>query len=114
MDGECGWFEQLPHRLDDSGRGTRETDQRPDHMNLDVAEDFSGVISISSGAQITSEQAYGLADRARGITMTVDTQLAMASGSKVFTAATALALIDDGALNLDTTARSLLGSDLPL
>jgi CubicO group peptidase (beta-lactamase class C family) len=83
-------------------------------MNLDVAEDFSGVISISSGAQITSEHAYGPADRAHGIAMAVDTQLAMASGSKAFTAATALALIDDGALNLDTTARSLLGSDLPL
>ena len=83
-------------------------------MNLDVADDFSGVISISSSEQITFERAYGLADRAHGIAMTADTQLAMASGSKGFTAATVLALVQDGVLGLDTTARSLLGGDLPL
>ena len=83
-------------------------------MTLEVAADFSGVISISSGDQVSFEQAYGFADRAHGIALSTDAQLAMASGSKAFTAATVLALIDEGVLSLDTTARSLLGSDLPL
>jgi CubicO group peptidase (beta-lactamase class C family) len=83
-------------------------------VNLEVADDFSGVISISSEDQVSFEQAYGFADRAHGIAMTVDTQLAMASGCKSFTAATVLALVADGVLSLDTTARSILGTDLPL
>ncbi len=83
-------------------------------MNLDVADDFSGVISVSVGDRIEFEQAYGLADRAHRIAMSVDTQLAMASGCKAFTAATVLALIADRVLSLETTARSLLGPDLPL
>ncbi len=83
-------------------------------MSLEVADDFSGVISISSGDEVSFEQAYGFADRAHGIAMSTGAQLAMGSGSKAFTAATVLALIDDGVLTLDTTARSLLGNDLPL
>jgi CubicO group peptidase (beta-lactamase class C family) len=83
-------------------------------MTVDVADDFSGVISVSTGERIDFERAYGLADRAHGIAMTVDTQLAMASGSKAFTAATVLALIEQGTLSPGTTARSLLGTDLPL
>jgi CubicO group peptidase (beta-lactamase class C family) len=38
----------------------------------------------------------------------------MASGSKTFTAATVLSLVADGTLALETTARSVLGADLPL
>ena len=38
----------------------------------------------------------------------------MASGSKSFTALAVMSLVEDGALSLDTTARSLLGDDLPL
>jgi CubicO group peptidase (beta-lactamase class C family) len=38
----------------------------------------------------------------------------MASGSKGFTALAMVSLIADGALALDTSARSVLGSDLPL
>ena len=43
-----------------------------------------------------------------------DSILAIASGAKGFTALTVMSLVTDGTLSLDTTARSLLGTDLPL
>jgi CubicO group peptidase (beta-lactamase class C family) len=79
-----------------------------------VAGDFSGVVSISRGDDVELERAYGLADRAHGIPATIDTQFPMASGSKAFTALAVVSLIADGVLSLQTTARSLLGDDLPL
>jgi CubicO group peptidase (beta-lactamase class C family) len=44
----------------------------------------------------------------------VDTQFAIASGTKGLTALTVVSLIEDGRLELSTTARSVLGRDLPL
>ena len=46
--------------------------------------------------------------------MTVETRLGTASGSKTLTALAVLSLVEDGTLSLSTTARSLLGTDLPL
>jgi CubicO group peptidase (beta-lactamase class C family) len=83
-------------------------------MNLDIAADFAGVVSISRGTEIEFERAYGLADRAHRIAATVDTQFAIASATKGFTALAVVSLIEDGKLNVDTTARSVLGADLPL
>ena len=57
---------------------------------------------------------FGLADRSRGLPMTPTTRLAIASGSKTFTALAVLSLVDDGVLALDTPAREWLGEDLPL
>jgi CubicO group peptidase (beta-lactamase class C family) len=57
--------------------------------------------------------AYGLADRACGAPCTLDTQFGIASGTKGLTALTVMSLVEDGTLALDTTARSLLGRDLP-
>ncbi|MEV7660156.1 serine hydrolase domain-containing protein [Streptomyces anulatus] len=74
---------------------------------------FSGVVRIDRGGQVEFAKAYGLAHRAYRIPNTVDTRFGMASGSKGFTALAVLSLIEDGALKLDTTARSLLGRDLP-
>lgn len=76
--------------------------------------EFSGVISACAGADVLFEQAYGLADRAHQLPCTVQTRFAIASGSKTFTALTIVSLVADGALSLSTTARSVLGSDLPL
>ena len=59
-------------------------------------------------------RAYGLADRAHGIPNTLETMFATASGSKGMTALTVMSLVEQGVLELDTTARSVLGSDLPL
>jgi CubicO group peptidase (beta-lactamase class C family) len=58
--------------------------------------------------------AYGFADRAHGIPTTVTTRLATASGTKGLTALVVMALVSRGTLALDTTARSLLGDDVPL
>ena len=74
---------------------------------------FSGVVRVDRGGE-TLARAYGLADRRHGIAMTVDSQLALASGSKSFTAAAVLSLVSDGKLSLDTKAREFLGADLPL
>lgn len=81
-----------------------------------IAQDtgFSGVVRIDHAGEIEFAKAYGLANRAYGVPNTVDTRFGIASGGKGFTALTVLSLIREGALTLDTTARSLLGDDLPL
>lgn len=80
----------------------------------DVTRDFSGVVSVSRGPNVEFEAAYGLADRAHEVPVTVDTQFGIASGTKGFTAVTVAGLLGTGALTLATTARSILGRDLPL
>jgi CubicO group peptidase (beta-lactamase class C family) len=55
-----------------------------------------------------------LAHRGHNVANTVDTQLGIASGTKGLTALTVVSLIEEGRLDLATTARSLLGPDLPL
>ncbi|MCP2242016.1 serine hydrolase domain-containing protein [Lentzea aerocolonigenes] len=81
-----------------------------------IAEDtgFSGVVQIDRAGEIEFAKAYGLANRAYRVPNTVDTRFGIASGGKGFTALTVLSLVREGALGLDTTARSLLGGDLPL
>src|SRR3954447_3582548 len=74
---------------------------------------FSGVVRVDRDGDVL-ERAFGLADRAHEVPMTVDTRLGMASGSKAFTALVVLGLVEEGVLSLGSTARSLLGGDLPL
>ena len=59
-------------------------------------------------------KAYGLAHRGYEIPNAVDSQFAIASGTKGLTALTVASLIEGGTLELSTTARSVLGRDLPL
>ncbi|WP_328519788.1 serine hydrolase domain-containing protein [Kribbella sp. NBC_00359] len=75
---------------------------------------FSGVVWIDRAGQIEFAKAYGLANRAYRVPNSLDTRFGIASGSKGFTALAVLALVHDGVLELSTTARSLLGKDLPL
>jgi CubicO group peptidase (beta-lactamase class C family) len=75
---------------------------------------FAGVVRLERSGVVELEAAYGLADRAHGIAMTTDTQLGMASGSKTFTALVVMRLVEQGLLSLSTTARKVLGADLPL
>src|SRR5580765_4283022 len=75
---------------------------------------FSGVVRIDDADGSTWATAYGDADRAHGIANTTDTIFGLASGGKGFTALAVASLIEDGTLGFDTTARSLLGDDLPL
>jgi CubicO group peptidase (beta-lactamase class C family) len=75
---------------------------------------FSGVVRIDRGNEVVVTKAYGFADRGHEIPNEVDTQFAIASGLKGLTALAVVSLIEDGAFELGTTARSLLGEDLPL
>lgn len=75
---------------------------------------FCGVIRVDRAGATVLERAAGWAHRAYQVPMTVDTRLAMASGSKWFTALVVLSLAADGTLPLATPARELLGADLPL
>lgn len=75
---------------------------------------FSGVVRVDRAGDTELCAAYGLADRAHGVPNTPGTLLATASGTKGLTALAVLALVERGTLALDTTARSLLGDDLPL
>ena len=89
-------------------------DTLPAQIDAIVADTgFVGVVRVDTptGAHAAG---YGLANRAYGIRNTPDHQFALASIAKGFTAVTVLSLVHDGRLTLDTTARSLLGGDLPL
>jgi CubicO group peptidase (beta-lactamase class C family) len=75
---------------------------------------FSGVVRVDRGDETELARAYGFADRRSATPNTIDTQLGIASGGKALTALAVVTLIEDGVLTLDTTARSLLGTELPL
>jgi len=75
---------------------------------------FSGVIRVDRGDEIELARACGLAHRGFEIPIEVDTRFGLASGAKNFTALAVVSLIEEGLLELSTTARSVLGRDLPL
>ena len=85
-----------------------------DIERIAVETAFSGVVRVDRGDTVELERAYGLADRAHGIANAVDTRFAVASAAKALTALTVMSLVEDGTLALGTTARSILGTDLPL
>ncbi|MBC9823602.1 serine hydrolase [Terrabacter sp. MAHUQ-38] len=75
---------------------------------------FSGVVRADRASGQAFCMAYGLADRGHEVPNTTETQFAIASGSKSLTALVVTSLVERGTLELRTTARSLLGNDLPL
>ncbi len=81
---------------------------------LAEANGFSGVVRIDREGDVELAKAYGFAHRGYEIPNAVDTRFALASGAKSFTAVTVATLVEDGSLEFSTTARSVLGSDLPL
>jgi len=81
---------------------------------LAAEKSFSGVVRVDRGEKIVVERAYGLAHRGDEIPNEVGTRFATASATKGLTALTVVSLVEDGALELATTARSVLGEDLPL
>ena len=76
--------------------------------------EFSGVVRVDHGDEVVLEVAFGDADRAHGVPNTMATQFGTASATKGLTALTVMRLVEQGVLSLRTTARSLLGADLPL
>ena len=90
-----------------------------DGLEQEIAEvtertGFSGAVRVDVGQDLELAEAHGLADRPHAIPNSVETQFAIASGTKGLTALTVASLIEDGQLELGTTARTVLGRDLPL
>jgi CubicO group peptidase (beta-lactamase class C family) len=75
---------------------------------------FSGVVRVDRGGHTELAGAYGLAHRGFEAPNTIDTRFATASATKGLTALAVVSLIEAGSLELSTTARSVLGEDLPL
>jgi CubicO group peptidase (beta-lactamase class C family) len=75
---------------------------------------FSGVVRVDRADTTELAKAYGLAHRGYEIPNEVGTQFGIASGTKGLTALMVVSLIEAGVLGLSTTARSVLGDDLPL
>jgi CubicO group peptidase (beta-lactamase class C family) len=75
---------------------------------------FSGVVRLDREDNVEFARAYGLAHRGHGIPNTLETQFGTASATKGLTALALVSLIEEGLLKLSTTARSVLGGDLPL
>ena len=82
----------------------------------DVAAEsrFSGVVRVDRTGSTELLEAYGTAHRGWAIPNAVDTRFGTASGTKTLTALTVMSLVQEGLLDLTTTARSVLGDDLPL
>ena len=79
-----------------------------------VATGFSGVVRVDVRGETVVEQAFGLAHRGLGVAIEVGTRFGIASGTKGLTALVVASLVEQGALDLGTTARSVLGDTLPL
>jgi CubicO group peptidase (beta-lactamase class C family) len=93
---------------------TKTPEPAPALDDLLEASDFSGAVRVDDGAGTTVTAARGMADRAAGLPNTVETRFAVASATKGVTALVVVSLVVDGMLTLETNARSLLGTDLPL
>ncbi len=75
---------------------------------------FSGVVRVDQDDATTFARAYGLAHRGHAVANSLDTRFGIASGTKGLTALVVMDLDEQGRLGLATTARSVLGGDLPL
>jgi CubicO group peptidase (beta-lactamase class C family) len=82
--------------------------------SLARATGFSGAVRIDREGRVELASPYGFAHRAHEIPNTPETQFGIASGAKGFTALTIVSLIEQGSIAVSTTARSVLGRDLPL
>lgn len=79
-----------------------------------AAESFTGVATVDAADRRVLERCQGFIHRALRVSMTARTRIAIASGSKGFTALAVMRLVEDGQLRLDQPVRGLLGDDLPL
>lgn len=87
----------------------------PDDVHrVAAAAAFSGVVRVDRGDEVVLDATFGDADRAHGIPNTAQTQFGTASVTKGLTALVVMRLVEQGLLSSATTARSVLGADLPL
>lgn len=75
---------------------------------------FSGAVRVDAPSGQSWAAAYGFAHRGHLFANTITTKFGVASVAKGFTSLAVASLIEDGVLTFDTTARSVLGNDLPL
>lgn len=75
---------------------------------------FTGVVTVDVGEDRAFEKTAGFAHRGYAAPNRPDTQFAIASGSKAFTALAVMSLVEAGELRLDQRVRDILGEDLPL
>jgi CubicO group peptidase (beta-lactamase class C family) len=80
---------------------------------LATTTSFSGAVRVDRDGEVLA-RAYGFAQRGERIANTPGTRFAIASATKGLTALAVVSLIEEGVLAWSTTARSLLGADLPL
>ncbi len=64
---------------------------------------FSGAVLVAHNGRPVLKQAWGMADREKRISNTVDTQFCLGSMNKMFTAVAILQLVQQGKLSLDGT-----------
>ena len=64
------------------------------------AERFAEAVLVAKHSQVVFEGAFGLADRAAGISNTLDTRFGIGSMNKMFTAVSILQLVQAGRVNL--------------
>ncbi len=87
----------------------------PARLDAAVAEQaFSGVITVDVADERTLTRVEGSLHRGLGVPMAEPARIAIASGSKAFTALAVMRLVQDGALRLDQRVRQILADDLPL
>jgi CubicO group peptidase (beta-lactamase class C family) len=77
-----------------------------------AANQFSGVAVVARGGDTVFEHAVGLAHRGHGVPVTPGTRFEVASITKMVTAATAMSLVERGALKLDRPLIDFLPPEL--
>ena len=79
-----------------------------------AAQAFTGIATVDVADRRVLERCEGFLNRALQVAMTPKARIAIASGSKAFTALAVMRLVEDGELRLEQPVRELLGADLPL
>jgi CubicO group peptidase (beta-lactamase class C family) len=74
-----------------------------------AADRFSGTVLVEKDGQVLFSRAYGLADRERGITNTLQTRFRVGSMNKMFTGVAVVQLIEAGEVELTAPVGEYLG-----
>jgi CubicO group peptidase (beta-lactamase class C family) len=74
-------------------------------------QEFNGVALVTEGGNTVFEHAAGLAHRGHGVHVVMGSRFQVASVTKMITAATALKLVEEGALSLDRPLTSFLPAE---
>ncbi|HEY7198373.1 MAG TPA: serine hydrolase domain-containing protein [Gaiellaceae bacterium] len=76
------------------------------------AEGFSGVVLVAQGGEPLLAESIGLANRAEGVAVEMETRFDVASAAKMFVGVAAARLVERGMLAYETPVAGLLPSEL--